>query len=377
MRGFGYRSAGEPGGAGVVFGTMPYFDSPHRRAAALVILLGVGVTMALAPFVTGLIGAPVLYVIFAPLYRLLRRWLRPSLAALLVVLVGIMVVVIPVSWIVVLMANETPGMVASVLQSPFLERIKDVRLGRFEVGPELEQAGTQILQWIGANAFTVLGSVTRTVLNLVFAFFGLYFLVQNPDNAWQAVRPYIPFSEANTARLQERFRAVTVSTLIGTGLAAAAQGLLMAAGFMLVGIPNAWFWGVVTVVLAILPVVGSGLVYLPGVAYLIMDGRPGAALVLGIWGFVVVANVDNVIRPLVYRRYAQIHPLLTLVGAIAGVSYFGLLGLLLGPLALSYFFELLRMYGEEYVKPADARRAAEEDASSRGAPEETSQAAAG
>lgn len=356
---------------------MPYFDSPHRRAAALVILLGVGVTMALAPFVTGLIGAPVLYVIFAPLYRLLQRWLRPSLAALLVVLVGIMVVVIPVSWIVVLMANETPGMVASVLQSPFLERIKDVRLGRLEVGPELEQAGTQILQWIGANAFTVLGSVTRTVLNLVFAFFGLYFLVQNPNNAWQAVRPYIPFSEANTARLQERFRAVTVSTLIGTGLAAAAQGLLMAAGFMLVGIPNAWFWGVVTVVLSILPVVGSGLVYLPGVAYLLMDGRPGAALVLGIYGFVVVANVDNVIRPLVYRRYAQIHPLLTLVGAIAGVSYFGLLGLLLGPLALSYFFELLRMYGEEYVKPADERRAAEEGADSRGEPEETTQAAAG
>ncbi len=356
---------------------MPYFDSPHRRAAALVILLGVGVTMALAPFVTGLIGAPVLYVIFAPLYRLLVRWMRPSLAALMVVLVGILVVVVPVSWVVVLMANETPGMVTSVLQSPFLERIKDLRLGRFEVGPELEQAGTQILQWIGANAFTVLGSVTRTVLNLVFAFFGLYFLVQNPGNAWLAVRPYVPFSEANTARLQERFRAVTVSTLIGTGLAAAAQGLLMAIGFMMVGIPNAWFWGVVTMVLAILPVVGSGLVYLPGVAWLIMDGRPGASLVLAIYGFVVVANVDNVIRPIVYRRYAQIHPLLTLVGAIAGVSYFGLLGLLLGPLALSYFFELLRMYGEEYVVPAGSQQTVRASSEFEADPPETSRPPAG
>ncbi|HUG27909.1 MAG TPA: AI-2E family transporter [Gemmatimonadales bacterium] len=356
---------------------MPYFDSPHRRAAALVILLGVGVTMALAPFITGLIGAPVLYVIFAPLYRLLRRWLRPSLAALLVVLVGILVVVVPISWVVVLMANETPGMVASVLQSPFLERIKDLRLGRFEVGPELEQAGTQILQWIGANAFTVLGSVTRTVLNLVFAFFGLYFLVQNPGNAWRAVRPYVPFSEANTQRLQERFRAVTVSTLIGTGLAAAAQGLLMAIGFMMVGIPNAWFWGVVTMVLAILPVVGSGLVYLPGVAWLIMDSRPGAALVLAIYGFVVVANVDNVIRPLVYQRYAQIHPLLTLIGAIAGVSYFGLLGLLLGPLALSYFFELLRMYGEEYVTPAGSQQTVRASSEFEADPPETFRPPAG
>lgn len=339
---------------------MPYFDSPHRRAAVLVILLGVGVTMALAPFVTGLIGAPVLYVIFAPLYGLVTRWMRPSLAALVVVFVGILVVVIPVAWVVVLMANETPGMIASVLQSPFLERLKEVRIGRFEVGPELEQAGAQMVQWIASNAFNLLGSVTRTVLNLVFAFFGLYFLVQRPDAAWRAVRPYIPFSEENTARLQYRFKAVTVSTLIGTGLAAAAQGLLMALGFILVGIPNAWFWGVVTMVLAILPVVGSGLVYVPGVASLIMAGRPGAAIVLGLWGFLVVANVDNVIRPIVYRKYAQIHPLLTLVGAIAGVSYFGLLGLLLGPLALSYFFELLRMYGEEYVEPA-ARATAQVD----------------
>lgn len=352
---------------------MDYFDSPHRRAAALVILLGVGVAMALAPFITGLIGAPVLFVIFAPLYRIVRRWLRPSLAAMVVVLVGILVVVIPISWVVVLMANETPGMVTSVLQSPLLERVKDVRVGRLEVGTELEQAGAQILQWIGANAFSVLGGVTRTVLNLFFAFFGLYFLLQTPGRAWQAVRPYIPFSEANTAKLQERFRAVTVSTLIGTGLAAFVQGLLMAFGFLLVGIPNAWFWGVVTMVLAILPVVGSGLVYLPGVAYLVMADRPGAAIVLALWGFLVVANVDNVIRPIVYRRYAQIHPLLTLVGAIAGVNYFGLLGLLLGPLALSYFFELLRMYGEEYVTPQSERRAeAEADAT-----QEATQAAPG
>lgn len=339
---------------GYSLGPMPYFDTPHRRAAAVVILLGVGVAIALAPFVTGLVGAPVLYVIFAPLYRFLTRWMKPGLAAVSVVLVGILVVVLPVSWVVVLMANETPGMIASVLQSPFLERVRELRIGRFPVGPELEQAGAQVLQWIGANAFSVLGSVTRTVLNLFFAFFGLYYLVQRPHAAWDAVRPYIPFSEANTARLQYRFRAVTISTLIGTGLAAGAQGLLMALGFMLVGIPNAWFWGVVTAVLAILPVVGSGLVYVPGVASLIMADRMGAALVLAIWGFVVVANVDNVIRPIVYRRYAQVHPLLTLVGAIAGVSYFGLLGLLLGPLALSYFFELLRMYTEEYVSPAAA-----------------------
>lgn len=337
---------------------MPYFDSPHQRAAVLTILLGIGVTIALAPFVTGLVGAPVLYVTFAPLYRYLTRWLKPGLAALVVVFVGLLVIVIPVVGVIVLTANETPAMVNSLLQSPFLDKLKGLRIGAFEVGPELEQAGTQILQWIGGNALSLLGGVTYTALNLAFAFFGLYFLIQSPDAAWQSLRPYVPFSDGNTEKLQERFRAVTISTLIGTGLAALAQGTLMALGFMLVGIPNAWFWGVVTMVFAILPVVGSGIIYVPAVASLIMGERYAAAAILGAWSFIVVANVDNFIRPVVYRKYAQIHPLVTLIGAIAGVTYFGLLGLLLGPLALSYFFELLRMYREEYVDSHGAEASA-------------------
>ncbi|MCL4866907.1 MAG: AI-2E family transporter, partial [Gemmatimonadales bacterium] len=219
---------------------------------------------------------------------------------------------------------------------------------------QLEQAGAQLLRWIASNAISLLGGVTYTILNLTFALFGLYFLVQAPASAWQSLRPYIPFSDANANRLQERFEAVTMSTLIGTGLAAAAQGLLIALGFMWVGIPNAWFWGVVTVVFAILPVIGSGAIYVPAVIGLVMAERMGAAIFLAAWGTLVVANVDNVIRPLVYKKYAQVHPLVTLVGAIAGVSYFGLLGLLLGPLALSYFFELLRMYRDEYVTPTQA-----------------------
>lgn len=102
-------------------------------------------------------------------------------------------------------------------------------------------------------------------------------------------------------------------------------------------------------VLAILPVVGSGLVWGPAAIILLLDHRYAAAIGLALWGVVVVGNVDFVIRPMVFRRWANIHPLITLVGALAGLPYFGLLGLLIGPLALSYFFELLKMYREEYI----------------------------
>jgi predicted PurR-regulated permease PerM len=102
-------------------------------------------------------------------------------------------------------------------------------------------------------------------------------------------------------------------------------------------------------VFAILPFVGSGLVWGPGAIALALDHRSGAAILLALWGLFVVGNVDYVIRPLVSRRWAHIHPLVTLVGALVGVPYFGLLGLLIGPLAVSYFFELIKMYREEYL----------------------------
>ena len=105
-----------------------------------------------------------------------------------------------------------------------------------------------------------------------------------------------------------------------------------------------------TFVLSILPVVGSGMVWGPGAASLAMEGRWGAAIGLAIWGVVAVGNVDSVIRPFVYRRWARIHPFVTIIGAFAGLRYFGLLGLLIGPLAISYFFELIRMYRAEYLE---------------------------
>jgi predicted PurR-regulated permease PerM len=114
---------------------------------------------------------------------------------------------------------------------------------------------------------------------------------------------------------------------------------------------------VITAILSILPLVGSGLIWVPACAALAVEGRWGATVVLAIWGVAVVGSADNLIRPLVYRRWANIHPFVTLIGAFAGIRWFGLLGILVGPLALSYFFALIKMYSQEYLEPlADVRR---------------------
>ena len=227
---------------------------------------------------------------------------------------------------------------------------KDISaFGGIDLGPRLADLGTQVVAWIGSSAFGLVGTATRLALNLTISLFGLFYLLLQPQDTWEAVRPYIPFSAKNTEKLRQRFRDVTSATIIGTGLTAAVQGLLVGIGFWVTGLPNAVFWGVVTMVFAILPVVGSGLVWGPGAIALMLSGRAGPGVLLAIWGAVVVGNVDYVVRPRIFRRWANIHPLVTLLGALAGVPFFGILGLLIGPLALSYFFELVKMYREEYL----------------------------
>jgi predicted PurR-regulated permease PerM len=329
---------------------MPFLDTERQRASALILVLGIGLAYALWPFSTGLLGAVVLYVVFGPAYRgLAERGLKPGIAAGIVVLLALVLVVGPGISFIGLVANEAQAMASGVIQSPLLARVRELRIGPYDIGAHIEALGSQFVTWLGSSALSVVGTATRLGIQLTIAFFGLFYLLVAPEGAWPAVRPFIPFSAKNAEVLRSRFRDVTFSTLIGTGLTAAVQGLLVGLGFAAAGLANALFWGVVTIIVAILPVVGSALVWGPGVAALAIEGRYGWAIALALWGALVVGNVDNVIRPFVFRRWARIHPFITVIGAFAGISWFGLLGLLIGPLAISYFFALIRMYGEEFL----------------------------
>jgi predicted PurR-regulated permease PerM len=343
---------------------MPFLDTKQQRAALLILVLGVALLWALWPFGTGLIGAPVLYVMFAPVYHWLAERLRPGLAAGLVVLLGLILVLGPGFSFLGIIAGEARDIASGVIQSPLLSRLRELRVGPYDVGAQIEALGSRLISFLGSSALGLIGTATRLGIQLTIMFFGLFYLLLDASSAWKYLQPFVPFSRRNTEILRQRFRDVTISTLVGTGLTATVQGLLVGLAFWVTGIPNALFWGVVTVVLAILPVVGSGLVWGPAALSLALGGDYGRAIGLALWGVLVVGNIDNVIRPMVFRRWAQIHPFITIIGAFAGIQYFGLLGLLIGPLAISYFFELIRMYRAEYM---DDEEAAEEiEAESRG-----------
>lgn len=342
-------------------------DSSRGRAALLVAVLGMLVLAALLPFAAGLLGAVVLHVVCTPPFRRTSRLLPPRGAALLVTLLAAVVILLPGSWLVNALVQQAPETLRGLAGDDLAARLSAIRIGGVDVGVRLAEASDSLVAWLTGRALAAFGSATQGLLNLVIALFGLYYLLLDGEATWRRAAALLPFSRAGADVLRERFHSVTEAMLLGTALTAVLQGAIVGFGFRLVGLPSSLFWGVVTGLVSVLPVLGSAIVWLPGVVVLLAQGRAGAAATLAALGGIVASNVDNLARPFVYERVSNIHPMVTLVGAFAGVRLFGLLGVLIGPLAISYFFELLRIFQAEYGTSAGTDAAGRSRASPDGA----------
>ena len=327
---------------------MPFLETVRDRAALVIAILATIVAVGLSPFTSGLLGAAVLYVVLVRPYQWLERVSKPGIAATAVLVAALLLIALPVTWLIGMLIHQAPDALHQLQNSGVYARLGRMRVGALEVGPELAKASGTLLSWFSSQLLVFVGGATSFVVNLVIAFFGLYYLLRSGLQWWATVRRYIPFFPRISDALLNRFFGVTEATLLGTALIAVFQGTLVGTGFWIVGLANPVFWGVVTSFASVLPVLGSGLVWLPATLVLLAQSRSGAAATMLFMGAGIASNVDNIVRPLVYKRVSDIHPMITLVGALAGVRYFGLLGILLGPLAIAYLFETLRAYREEY-----------------------------
>ena len=327
---------------------MNVFDSRRDRAQLLLTSLGIAIALAVLPLAAGLIGALVMHVAAAPVHRRLATYLPVRAAAVIVVAATAVLIFLPVAWLLVIAIDATPDALRQLRDNPALAKIAAIRVADLDVGTRVIDASGAIISWMSGQVFNVLGGAVRATLNGAVALFGLYYLLVAPPSSWSRVAAYLPFSRDGTDLLAQRFRQVTEATLLGTALTSVLQGAVIATGFAVTGLSDPWFWGVVTAVVSVLPVFGCALVWVPGTIALAAQGRYGAAAVLAVLGAGVASNIDNVMRLIVNRRVSNLHPMTTLVGAFAGVGMLGLPGILLGPLAISYFFELTALYRREF-----------------------------
>ncbi len=319
------------------------------RAAAIIILLGFGILWAMLPFAPGILGAAVFYVLTIHSFRwLVARRVPRSLAATMMLMVVLLLILIPGGALLTVLIDEIPSAIRGLDTGIVVRRVQGLRFGPINVAEQLTRASGTISTWVSSQVLGAVGGAARGTLNLVISLLGLYYLLLAAEDVWPRVKRYLPFTDDDSEDLRIKFYEVTMATALGVVVVAVAQGVLVGAAFAVLGLPNPIVWGTVTAIASVLPLFGSALVWVPACIALVASGNIGQAVGLGIFGGVVVSNVDNIMRPIVSKRVGNLHPLTTLLGAFAGIEYIGLIGILLGPLAITWFLELMVIYDKEY-----------------------------
>ncbi|HYO54924.1 AI-2E family transporter [Archangium sp.] len=230
-----------------------------------------------------------------------------------------------------------------------LERFETQSVGLWQTLQEqLATRGSTAAQTVGGVVVTT-GSVAFQVVMMLIA---LYFLLVDGQRLVAWMESVSPLKRGQTTELLTEFRRVTKTVLVSSVATAGVQALAALVGYLITRVPVPIFFAAVTFFFALIPAVGAAVVCLAAALLLLATGHPIAALILAIWGLLVVGLADNVIKPLLARRGMHMHGALIFFALLGGLSVFGAIGLLLGPLAVAFFLAVVRIYERDYGRPS-------------------------
>lgn len=297
-----------------------------------------------------------------PLYERIERVLRGrrKLASILTLIVILVLIVSPLLAFLGVLTSEAIQIAETA--GPWIQKqLKDSSgggnfasripsLGRLEPYREqiLEKAG-EAVGAVGNFIVSGLSAATRGTINFFFHFFillyAMFFFLPDGKGILEKFLSYIPLSEEDKKLLLGRFVSVTRATIKGTLVIGAVQGTLAGIGFAVAGIKGAVFWGTLMAVLSIIPGLGTAIVWIPAVFYLVIVGHTVTGIVLGLFCLLIVGSADNVLRPRLVGKDVKMHELFILFGTLGGVLFFGVLGFILGPIVAALFITIWDIYG--------------------------------
>jgi predicted PurR-regulated permease PerM len=319
---------------------------------ALIIFLGWLVVSGLWSFVNGLLGAFTLYVLVRGqmIYLTEKRKMKHVMAAILILLEVFACVVAPVYFLVWLLIGRIQEINVDISQlvatvQHFIALVQEKTGYDMLNISNIETATTYVTR---ALQF-IIGQISSLVITTVVMVFLLYFMLINRQEMESYVYGFLPFDEKNRRRVLTEIHQMVRSSTIGIPLLAIIQGAIAIAGYWAAGVPSPFLFGVVTAFATIVPILGSGLVWVPLVVYLTLTGNWVAAIGLAAYCIIIVTNVDNVIRFVLQKKLADTHPLITVFGVILGLRFFGFWGVIFGPLLISMFFLLASIFKKKYL----------------------------
>lgn len=339
---------------------MNSFQLNFLHIAILASLVFLGATVS--PFLTTLVLAAILVTGTYPLYKWILKKVghRTRLAAAIMALLIGIIFSVAFFLFFILLSQEAVSTYQGLeqwlrsgkinLNTTIAKISKYVGMPPVDVISSISQWGQTFSGTIVEQSTNLLKSVVWLVLNFFLLVFSMYFFFKDGEFLIQAIEKLLPLPDPYGKEIFQKFRRVSLGMLYGIFLTALAQGLLGGIGFAVAGIGNPVFWGTIMGFLGMLPIGGTGIIWLPAGIILFANGHYIAAIGLLMWCAVVVASLDNLIKPLVIARQAKIYPLATFLVVVGGLMVFGLKGAIISPMVLAAFVSLLHMNKDQANK---------------------------
>lgn len=321
----------------------------------------------LKPFLATLVLAAICAVVLHPIYKKISKLIgnHEATAASITVILSIVCIIIPLTLLGTQMVREAAQLYGSFSQ------IDDKQSGLIAVINNLGQAseklipGTgnyfadvannitiyikQALAWLIGNLGQALSSASVLLLDLFIFFMCFYYLLKDGESLKKALIKLSPLDDTDDETVFKRLESSVNSIIKGNLVIAFLQGILMAVGFYLFGLPNGILWGSVAIIASLVPRIGTAIVLIPAVLYLFVVGNTTPAIGLAVWGTLIVGLIDNIMGPKLIGKHLQLHPVFILLSVLGGLVLFGPIGIFLGPLVISLLFALLSIYSKTTV----------------------------
>ncbi|WP_126972276.1 AI-2E family transporter [Gynurincola endophyticus] len=317
---------------------------------ATVIIIGVILFYELKTFIPAFLGAYTLYVLLRGyMMKLINRGWKKQLAVIFLMFTSFLVILLPIFLVANMLtgklsfaishSTEIFATIESYLRS--LETRYNFSILNGDTFKKLTDLGTQ-------NITKILGATFNTLTTLVMMYFILYFMLMESMAMEMRLRYWMPLKRENIEWIGKELNMLVYSNAIGIPLIALAQGLVALVGYLILGVSEPMFWFAITCVAAMLPIVGAAIVYVPLGLVFFANNLPGKGIIMLLYGFLIIGTVDNVFRFWLQKKIGDVHPLITVFGVIIGINMFGFVGLIFGPILISIFVLLTKVYANEF-----------------------------
>lgn len=321
------------------------------------------------PFVSTIILAAVVTGVFIPVYRYFNRKCKPSLASILTCIVIFFVIFIPIVSFVGILSKEAYGMylmakgavlsdnIQNLLEGSMVLEKANLILSNFNIkitGEELNKAISEVGRIVGLFLYEQARAITSNILKFLVNFFFMlliiYYLLIDRERFLSFLVDLSPLPDDQDEKLFQKFKDMAGAILIGNGLGGLIQGTLGGIVFAIFGIKSPFLWGVIMGLMAFLPIVGIGIIFIPAAIYLFLVGRIAAGIFFIIFYVILSGGIEYIFKPRLVGQRVQMHTLLVFLSIIGGLKLFGILGIIYGPLIVTAFLTLTDIYKTSYQK---------------------------